>query len=109
MPFMICCDNKGCGKSMEPLLNLETNNVECAECGKVINSVTSFTKTQMKSLGQIKKDDKKQQAFSVQCKSCKKSSVPLIDGENILCMLCKNKLDISVPYANLIREKFKNK
>lgn len=110
MPFSINCNNKGCGKYTEPLLNTETDEAECGDCGKEIKGITSFAKNQMKSLGQIKRDDKKQQAFSVQCKNCKKSSVPIINVEGtILCSLCKCKLDISGPYANLIREKFKNK
>jgi len=110
MPFSVYCDNKGCGKNTEPLLNLETNEAECVDCGGVIKSITSFAKIQLKSLGQIKRDDKKQQAFSVQCKACKKAAVPEINSEGtILCSLCKCKLDISGPYANLIRERFKNK
>ncbi|SRR5260221_5751813 len=107
MPFSINCPNKGCGKYTEPLLNTETNEAECSDCGGIIN-ITIFAKSQMKSLGQIKRDGKKQQAFSVQCKNCKKSSVPIVNSESVvLCSLCKTKLDISEPYANLIREKFK--
>ncbi len=107
MPFMIYCNNKGCGKNTEPLLNIETNEAECVECGAIINSVTSFAKTQMKTMGQIKRDDKKQQAFSVQCKFCKKSVLPEVNGKIVLCSLCKNELNISIHYANLIKDKLK--
>lgn len=108
MGFSIQCDNKGCGKYQEPKLNLETNDVECADCGQPIKSVTSFAKNQMKSLGQIKRAEQTQQAFSVQCANCKKSAPPVLSGKDILCAICKKELSVSAPYAAILREKFKN-
>ena len=49
MPFMICCDNKGCFETTEALLEPNTNEVHCAACGKAIQSVTHFAKVQLKA------------------------------------------------------------
>jgi uncharacterized Zn finger protein (UPF0148 family) len=108
MGFRTYCDNKGCGKDQEPLLNLDTNEVECTECRKEIKSITSFAKSQMKNLGQIKRIEKSQQAFSVQCNFCNKSSPPKInkDGQ-VICSVCEKHLNnLSAPYVNLIKQKF---
>lgn len=107
--FRIYCTNKGCSKESEALLNTETDEVECAECGKSIN-VPYSTKASLKSIGQIRRTKKSEKAFSVECKKCNKIEVPVIDAnKNIVCGKCKVKLDnISAPFANLIREKLKN-
>ena len=106
MGFLTFCDNKGCGKQMMPLLNLETNNVECTECSRPINSITSFAKTQMKSLGQVKRDEQKKQAFAVQCRFCKKENAPKLGSENeILCSICGKHLDyLTAPYVHAVRQ-----
>lgn len=104
--FRIYCDNKGCGRDMEPLLNVETNSVECTECGREVKSVHQFTKTQMKSLGQIKRDNKVKEAFSVQCKTCVKENAPILGpNQEILCSVCNAHLDyLTAPYAHAVRE-----
>jgi hypothetical protein len=104
--FKIYCDNKGCGKDMEPLLNVETNDVECTECGRTINCVSKFTKTQMKVLGQIKRDQKAKQAYSVQCRFCSKESPPALDeNDNICCSLCNKTLDyLAAPYVHAVKQ-----
>lgn len=106
--FRVYCSNKGCNKEMMPLLNLETNEVECTECNKP-TTVTEFAKKSMKSMGQIKRIEKSQQPFSVECKKCKKILTPKIDKNNDLaCAGCATVYDnISPPFANLIRQKIK--
>ena len=102
--FLIYCDNKGCGKDQEPLLDVLTNEVHCVECGKTISSVTSFAKAQMKSLGQVKRNDNKGQAFAVKCSSCKKEAPPTVIGEKIHCSICKIEMkDISAPFVQMIK------
>jgi len=102
--FLICCDNKGCGKDQEPLLDVLTNDVHCSECGKVIKSVTSFAKAQMKSLGQVKRDEKKGQAFAVKCSSCKKESPATVVAGKIHCGICKIEMkDLSAPFVQMIK------
>ncbi len=103
--FRINCTNKGCHKESEAVLNTETNEVECGECGKNID-VPFSTKAAMKGIGQIKRAKKSEQAFSVECKKCKKVFVPALDQDkNIICGKCSERLDnIALPFANLIRE-----
>ena len=105
MGFLIYCDNKGCGKDQEPVLDPTTGDVYCTECGKVIKSVTEFAKRQMKSMGQVKRDSKKQQAFSVKCQTCKKENPPKIDDKNkIVCSFCDSELtDLPKPFQQVIR------
>jgi len=106
MPFLICCDNKGCYETTEALLNPETNEVHCAACGKVIKSVTHFAKVQMKTLGQTMKNQKASRAFSVSCPSCGKTAQPIVgrDG-SITCSVCSTELSskLSAPMAQAIR------
>lgn len=108
--FKIYCTNKKCRKETEALLNKENNEVECLDCGENIN-LPSQTKISMETIGQIKRTKKSDKAFSVECKSCKKVSVPILDKDkNIVCSHCNKILEnISIPFANLIREKLKNK
>ena len=109
MAFLIYCDNKGCGKDQEPLLDVLSDEVYCVECGKTIKSVTSFAKKQMKTLGQIRRDEKKQQAFAVKCNVCKKESPPTVEKNGmIVCSLCKNELiDLPKPFAQVIKNHFR--
>lgn len=102
--FRVYCDNKSCGKDQAPVLNLETNEVECTECGQNIKSITPFAKSQMKSLGQIKRDSKKEKAFAVQCKYCKKTAPPKIVNDKVVCSLCDKHLDyLATSFVNVIK------
>jgi len=97
MGFLICCDNKGCFKNMEPMLDVNNDEVICTECGKPIKSVTSFAKIQMKSLGQIKKAPPPSQAFSVECRFCGSVAPPIKQDKQIHCASCKRHLDYLTP------------
>lgn len=109
--FRIYCDNKGCNKDMEPLLNLETGKVECTECGGNITNVTSFAIGQMKSMGQVKRDQKVKQAFSVQCKYCTKENGPYLnDKGQICCSACKKHLDyLAAPFAHMLKQQLETR
>lgn len=108
--FRVYCDNKGCGKDQAPVLNLETNEVECTECGQNIKSITLFAKNQMKSLGQIKRDSKREKAFAVQCKYCKKAAPPKVVDEKVVCSLCDKHLDyLAASFVNVIKDKLGKK
>lgn len=109
MGFLIYCDNKKCGKDQEPLLDVESNEVICIHCQQAIKSVTHFTKVQMKALGQVKRNEKKQQAFAVKCSTCKKESPPVLEKDNTIhCGLCAAHLkDLPAPFAQVIRNYFK--
>lgn len=105
MGFLVYCDNKGCGKDQEPVLDVNTGEVFCTECGKTIKTVTEFAKRQMKALGQVKRAVKKQQAFSVKCNACNRENPPKIGEKNkIVCSFCDAELtDLPKPFQQVIR------
>lgn len=90
--FLIYCNNKSCGRDQEALLDTETNEVECAECGRAIAGITSFTKIQMKTIGQIKRAGSSKQAFATKCPTCRKESAPKVMGSKVGCGLCSAEL-----------------
>jgi ribosomal protein L34E len=106
MPFLMNCNNKGCGKYQQPALDLKSNEVICTECGKIIAGVSHFTKTQMKSLGQTVKPPKP--AYSVRCEKCKQESLPKLENNKLVCAGCNVELkNISRPFEILIRNAIK--
>ncbi len=108
--FLIYCNQKGCGKNQEPLLNLETDEVICRECNKAITNVTPFSKAQMKSLGQIKRKESKQESFAVKCVKCSGHGKPLLDKQRkIICSFCKEEMtELSKPYQQMIKNNIKS-
>ncbi len=108
MPFNIQCDNKGCCKQQQPLLNVSTNEVICSECDKPILNVTDFTKRQMKQMGQISRGAKKQQAFSVKCNHCNKDGQPVLNDEKAMCAFCNKEINLSGPFLNILKNALKN-
>ncbi len=104
--FVIQCDNKGCKEMQEPTLDVKTNEVICSECQNPITNVTHFTKVQMKSLGQIKRDDKKSQAYSVKCPLCSKEGCPVLnDNKEIVCQYCAAaQSQLSGPFKQVIMD-----
>lgn len=102
MPVIISCDNKGCFKSQEALLDLATNEVVCCECGKDIKNISTFTKRTLKDTGQIKKDNNFK-AYGVKCVKCNKMSSPLRTPANkIICSLCSEELELSTAYKTML-------
>lgn len=110
MTISIYCDNKGCFKQNEALLNVDNDEVLCAECGKSITNVTVFMKTQLRASGQIKRFNKKQQTFSVKCPFCEKESCPkLAEKQGLVCSQCGESLEdkLSKPYVLMIKDVLK--
>lgn len=109
MPFMINCDNKGCMKSQEARLDIKNNSVLCAECGKEIKNITSFAKTQLKSMGQTIKNTQEKQMFAISCPSCELKAKPVLTGESFTCPGCKKELtNISEPFKLILKANMKN-
>ena len=92
MGFVITCSNKGCYASTDALLDLTTNVVICRDCGKPIDSVTSFAKVTLKSLGQTTKGQKKARALEFDCQTCNKKVVPSLKDGKIICSECENEM-----------------
>jgi|SRR5579885_1042993 len=106
MPFSMVCNNKGCGKQMEPYLDPKDDKVYCSECNKEMTNVTHFVKVQMKSLKQFR--PKNQVSFGVKCQKCGKEARPKLVGEDIVCPACGKSHDhLSEPFKIMLREKLK--
>ena len=102
MPVSMCCSNKGCHEQMEPLLDVEADEVICSVCNKPIQA-TYFMKVQLKSLGQIKKNVVVKTAFSVECQYCKQTAAPNVKNRKIYCSRCGEHLDyLSAPFVQSI-------
>ena len=107
MPLRTFCDNKGCRKEMAPVIDKATEIVYCTECGEPINTLTPFARRQLVSLGQVKKNEKRTQAWSVKCHECEKEGPPELDkaGDTLVCSYCKHELDkLSKPYAQVVKQ-----
>jgi ribosomal protein L34E len=95
MPFLINCNNKGCGEFQAPYLDKDTGEVFCSACGKTLSNITQFAKNQMKTLKQFKPKSKK--SFSVKCNHCQKEERPIVLNGSLICGLCKKSLDKLTP------------
>lgn len=108
MPFLTFCDNKGCMKHQTPLLDTETNEALCEECGRPIKNITEFAKRQMKSLGQTAKK-KTKSSFAVKCQKCSSEQTPSLNGDEFCCGRCGEKLNISAAFERMLRTTLKDK
>jgi ribosomal protein L34E len=107
MAFFTFCDNKGCRKSMAPVIDKETNKVYCTECGKEINTVDQFMKRQMVSLGQVHRAEKRKLAWSAKCNECGKEGPPMLDkeGKELICSYCNKPMTgLNRPFAQMVKE-----
>jgi predicted RNA-binding Zn-ribbon protein involved in translation (DUF1610 family) len=107
MGFLLTCDNKGCGETTEAVLDKDTNEVHCLapNCGKVIKSVTSFTKQSMLSMGQIKRMGDLKKAFPVKCQACNKLDQPILDKDKLVCPGCRAELTTLAPaFAHVVKQ-----
>lgn len=115
MGFRTFCDNKGCREEMEPVLDKQTGEAICTKCNKPINSLTDFAKRQMVSLGQVRRAERKKQAWSFKCGSCEREGPPELSPvgekndegkvlpERLVCSYCKSNLEnISKPFAQMV-------
>ena len=102
------CNNKGCYKEQEPLLDIENNLVHCTECGLEIKDVSKFVKVQMQTIGQVKREIVNQ-TFAVKCTECNKSATPKLEKGELVCKFCAHKLELSGPYAYAIKQYLTNK
>lgn len=108
MTFLIQCDNKGCFKLQNAQLNVETDQVHCADCNNVIKNITVFAKRQLKALGQTTKNQKTTKSFAVKCNHCDLLEQPTIEKNEFLCSGCKKPLQISEPFKLILKENLKN-
>lgn len=88
MGFVIYCNNKGCGKSQEPMLDKASNEVYCSECGGVMPGISQFTKTAMAGIGQLKRQVASKTAFAIKCAGCSRVEQPKVKNSNLVCPMC---------------------
>ena len=109
MAFLINCDNKGCHKLNEPQLDTNSNEVICSECGGIIKNISSFTKHQMKAMGQIVKNSAKQKPFAIKCEKCNNIDTPILKNNKLICSKCNAESKVTPTFDKLIKEHLKNK
>ena len=101
--MLILCDNKGCLKSSNALLNPETLEVICQECGKPIGNVSDAMKRTLKSFGQIIRESKK--AFMLACPQCKANREVVLDQDNnTICKNCHTPLTVHPAFKIAMEE-----
>ena len=101
--MLILCDNKNCHKSSNALLNPETLEVICQECGKPIENVSDAMKRTLKSFGQIIRVSKK--AFMLACPQCKANREVVLDQDNnTICKNCHSPLKIHPAFKIAMEE-----
>lgn len=114
MPFRTFCDSedKTCRKDIEPLIDKKTNKVFCPECNLEINSVNQFMKTQLASMGQVRRESADRTPYAIECKGCKNKKSPKLGPQKeILCAACGLDMtnSLNAPFAALVREAFKKR
>lgn len=105
MDYRSFCDNKGCKKEMRPVVNKDTLEAYCTECGQTVNNISIFMRRQMRDQGQVQRNEKKRLAWSVKCNHCQKEGPPELNksGE-LVCSFCKKELDhLAKPFAQMIK------
>ena len=106
MGFSLYCDRKSCRKEMQPAIDKNTKILYCTECGgELLNqdALTEFAKTQMITIGQIRRAQKTNEAYSVQCGQCMKSARPKVVKNAAVCSNCGETLNVSTAFLTLLK------
>jgi ribosomal protein L34E len=99
----LMCKNKGCYKTTsDSLLDKETNEVICSECGKPIEGVTDFTKRSMIGLGKVR-SKYTGKAYSVECKKCTRVGQPKELNGEFVCFYCEQPLELTDYFKKLLK------
>ena len=86
--MLIVCDNKGCMKTTEALLDVDKNEVICQECGQAITNISAIMKKTLKTTGNIVRSAHKK-AFMMGCKQCQANREVVLDAStNTVCKMC---------------------
>lgn len=102
--MLITCDNVGCLQMSNAKIKVETNEVMCQECGKVINNVSEMMKRVLSSSGEIVRDNQRK-AFTMGCKSCNANrQVVLDEDDNTVCSVCANAINVHPAMKQAILE-----
>lgn len=106
MPFSIACTNKGCYKINQAYIDPKTDKVYCSECDKEIVNITYFTKAQLKSNKQFKKEEK--ESFTIKCNNCQVTKRPIIVKDKITCASCNKEITSITEQFKIMLKQFLN-
>lgn len=102
--MLIACTNKGCMQTTNALLNTETLEVICADCGQSISNVSESMRRTLKSFGQIIRTDQKK-AFMMACRTCNANrEVVLNDKNETVCGICGDVINVHPAMKQAIAE-----
>lgn len=93
MSYYMFCTNKGCHKEMEPVLDLETDKCYCSQCSNEVE-INHFTKTTLRTLGQIKRAPEIKDSLSLTCEKCKHQARPKVSKDKLLCQKCEQEFNL---------------
>jgi len=101
--MLIACTNKGCMKTSNALLNPETLEVICQECGAKIDNISEAMKRTLKSFGQVIKENKR--AFMLSCTACRANREVVMDQDNkTICKTCHEPITIHAAFKMAMEE-----
>jgi ribosomal protein L34E len=96
--MLINCNNKGCMKSSNALLDEETLEVICQECGKPIYGIAEAMKRTLKSFGQVVRTNERK-AFTLACRNCRANREVVLDQDgNTICKVCHNEISVTAAF-----------
>lgn len=100
----LTCTNKGCYKTTsDSLLDNETNEVICSECGKPMKDISPFTKRAMIGLGKVR-SKYTEKAYSVECKKCTRVGQPVEKDGKFVCFNCGEPLELTEYFVKMLKE-----
>jgi len=101
--MLVTCNNKGCLKGSNALLDESTGEVICQECGLPITNLAEHMKRALKSFGQIVRTERK--AFMLACHACKANREVVLDQNNkTICKTCHGPIEIHASFKLAMEE-----
>lgn len=93
--MLITCTNKGCLKTSNALLDEETSEVVCQECGQPIENIAESMRRTLKSFGQVVRTNERK-AFTMACRACRANrEVALNEDNETVCKICHEPITIT--------------
>lgn len=110
MNFRIHCDNKGCRKEMEPVVDKDTLQAYCTVCNEEVKCINIFMRRQMAATGMVRKNIKQKMPWSVKCKAkaCEKEAPPVIKDKKVFCFYCGDEMThLTKPFVEILKQNLK--
>lgn len=101
--MLVNCNNKGCMQASNALLDVDSMEVICQECGKPITNLAETMKRALKSFGQIVRTERK--AFMLACNACKANREVVMTQDNkTICKTCHEPIEIHASFKLAMEE-----